>query len=82
MSEADPSPFPTALVLDTSLLRTLGGTDSDSYQTFMQYVKTEDLELYLTRGVVGELTEQHEYISVDWVDRADTMDWITLAGAV
>lgn len=82
MSEADPSPFPTALVLDTSLLRTLGGTDSDSYQTFMQYVKTEDLELYLTRGVVGELTEQHGYISVDWVDRADTMDWITLAGAV
>jgi hypothetical protein len=82
MSEADPSPFPTALVLDTSFLRTLGGTDSDSYQTFMQYVKTEDLELYLTRGVVEELTEQRGYISVDWVDRADTTDWITLAGAV
>jgi hypothetical protein len=82
MSEAHPSPFPTALVLDTSFLRTLGGTDSDPYQTFMQYVKTEDLEVYLSRGVVEELTEQHGYISVDWVDRADTTDWITLAGEV
>ena len=82
MSEAHPSPFPTALVLDTSFLRTLGGTDSDPYQTFMQYVKTEDRELYLSRGVVKELTEQHGYISVDWVDRADTTDWITLVGEV
>ena len=82
MSEAHPSPFPTALVLDTSFLRTLGGTDSDAYQTFTQYVKTEDRELYVSRGVVEELTEQHGYISVDWVDRADTTDWITLAGEV
>ncbi|MFC7134886.1 MULTISPECIES: hypothetical protein [Salinibaculum] len=82
MSEAHPSPFPTALVLDTSFLRTLGGTDSDPYQTFMQYVKTEGIELYLSRGVVEELTEQHGYIGVDWVDRADTTDWITLAGEV
>jgi hypothetical protein len=28
MSEAHPSPFPTALLLDTSFLRTIGGTDS------------------------------------------------------
>lgn len=82
MSEAHPSPFPTALVLDTSFLRTLGGTDSGPYQTFMQYVKTEGIELYLSRCVVEELTEQHGYISVDWVDRADTTDWITLAGEV
>jgi hypothetical protein len=82
MSEAHPSPFPTALVLDTSFLRTLGGTDSEPYQTFMQYVKTQDIGLYLSRGVVEELAEQHGYISVDWVDRADTTDWITLAGEV
>ncbi|WP_302081082.1 hypothetical protein [Salinibaculum rarum] len=82
MSEPHPSPFPTALILDTSFLRTLGGTDSDPYQTFMQYVKTEGIELYLSRGVVEELTEQHGYISVDWVDRADTTDWITLADEV
>ena len=82
MSEGHLSPFPPALVLDTSFLRTLGGTDSGPYQTFMQYVKTEGIELYLSRGVVEELTEQQGYISVDWVDRADTTDWITLAGEV
>jgi hypothetical protein len=82
MSEGHPSPFPTALVLDTSFLRTLGGTDSGPYQTFMQYVKTQDIGLYLSRGVVEELAEQQGYISVDWVDRADTTDWITLAGEV
>jgi hypothetical protein len=32
MSEDHPSPFPTALVLDTSFLRTIGGTDSSAYQ--------------------------------------------------
>lgn len=36
----------------------------------------------MSRGVVEELTEQHGYISVDWVDRADTTDWITIAGEV
>lgn len=35
MSEGHPLPFPTALILDTSFLRTLGGTDSDAYQTFI-----------------------------------------------
>ena len=82
MSEPHPSPFPTALVLDTSLLRTIGGTGTDSYQTFIQYVRTEDRELYLSSGVVEELTEQRGYISVDWVDRADTTEWITLVGDV
>jgi hypothetical protein len=82
MSEPHPSPFPTALVLDTGFLRTIGGTGSDSYQTFIQYVRTEGRELYLSRGVVKELTEQRGYISVDWVDRADTTEWITLVGEV
>jgi len=82
MSELHPSPFPTALVLDTSFLRTVGGPGSDPYQTFVEYVRTGGRELYLSRGVVEELTEQHGYIGVDWVDRADTTEWITLVGDV
>ena len=82
MSEAHPSPFPTALVVDTSFLRTIGGTGTETYQTFVQYVRDEDREVYLSRGVVEELTEQRGYISVDWVDRADTTEWITLVGDV
>lgn len=39
MSEEHPSPFPTALVLDTNFLRTIGGTGSDLYKTFSQYVR-------------------------------------------
>lgn len=78
MSEEHPSPFPTALVLDTSFLRTIGGTGSDPYQTFIQYVKNEGRELYLSSGVVEEITEQRGYISIDWVDRADTIEWITI----
>jgi len=77
MSEEHPSPFPTALICDTSFLRTIGGTDSNPYQTFIEYVQNEDRELYLSRGVVEELTEQRGYISIDWVDRADTTEWIT-----
>ena len=65
MSEPHPSPFPTALVLDTSFLRTIGGTETDPYQTFIQYVRDKDRELYLSRGVVEELNEQRGYISVD-----------------
>lgn len=82
MGEPHPSPFPTALVLDTSFLRTIGGMGTDSYQTFIQYVRAEDRELYLSSGVVEELTEQRDYISVNWVDRADTTEWITLVGDV
>ena len=78
MSEDHPSPFPPALVLDTSFLRTIGGTDSSAYQTFINYVQTEERELYLTSGVVEELKEQRGYISIDWVDRSDTTEWITL----
>ena len=82
MSEEHPSPFPTALILDTSFLRTIGGTGSVTYQTFIQYVQAEDRELYLSRGVVEELNEQRGYISIDWVDRADTTEWITLVGDI
>ena len=77
MSEAHPSPFPTALICDTSFLRTIGGTDSTTYQTFIQYVQKTDRELYLSPGVIEELTEQRGYISIDWVDRAATTEWIT-----
>lgn len=76
------SPFPTALVLDTSFLRTIGGTDSTHYQTFVQYVKAENVDLYLTPHVVSELAEQRGYMSVDWVDRADTTPWITVIDTV
>ena len=82
MSESHPSPFPTALVCDTSFLRTIGGTDSDTYRTFVEYVRTTDRELYLSQGVVEELTEQRGYMSIDWVDRAATTEWITTAEAV
>lgn len=78
MSEAHPSPFPTALVLDTSFLRTIGGTGSDPYQTFIHYVHNEERDLYLSGRVVEELTEQHGYMSIDWVDRADTTEWLTI----
>lgn len=82
MSEEHPSPFPTALILDTSFLRTVGGTGSESYRTFVQYVQTETRERYLSGGVVEELIEQCGYISIDWVDRADTTEWITIVGDV
>lgn len=82
MSEAHPSPFPPALLLDTSFLRTIGGTESDAYQTFIQYVKSEGVQLYLTPGVVEEVSEQRGYMSIDWADRADTTEWITLLDAV
>jgi len=82
MSDTHPTPFPTALVLDTSFLRTIGGTGTDPYQTFIQYVQTTDRELYLSQGVVGELREQQGYLSIDWPDRADTTAWLSLIGAV
>jgi hypothetical protein len=65
MSEEHPSPFPTALILDTSFLRTIGGTESTSYQTFIQYVREEGRDLYLTPGVVRGVGEQREYGSID-----------------
>jgi len=64
MSEEHPSPFPTALVLDTSFFRTIGGTGSSPYQTFIQYIKTEGIDLYLTPGVIEELAEQRGYALV------------------
>ena len=68
----DTADHPEAVILDTSFLRTIGGTDSAPYQTFIHYVQTTDIDLYLTPGVVEELAEQRGYISIDWVDRAET----------
>ena len=82
MSEDHPSPFPTALILDTSFLRTIGGTDSPQYQTFIEYVRSKDRDLYLTESVIEELTEQRGYISIDWVDRANTTKWVTALGEI
>ncbi|WP_049924585.1 hypothetical protein [Halopiger djelfimassiliensis] len=82
MCEEHPSPFPAALILDTSFLRTIGGTESNPYQTSIQYVQSEDRKLYLSAGVVEELTEQRGYLSIDWVDRADTTEWITIVDDV
>jgi len=82
MSERHLSPFPTALVLDTSFLRTIGGTDSDAYQTFVRYVRDTDVTLYLSGRVVEELTEQRGYLSIDWVDRAETTEWVSLVESV
>lgn len=82
MSDEHPSPLPSALILDTSFLRTIGGTDASQYQTFIEYVKEQGIELYLTPGVVEELREQRGYLSIDWVDRADTTPWITLIDTV
>jgi hypothetical protein len=78
MNEDHPSPFPRALILDTSFLRTIGGTDSDAYNSFITYARDQNCDLYLTNGVAKELTEQRGYISIDWLDRANTTEWITL----
>lgn len=82
MREEHPSPFPPALVLDTSFLRTIGGTDSTSYQSFIEYVRAQAIELYLTPRVVEELAEQRGYIDIDWVDRADTTAWTNFLDTV
>ena len=82
MSNSDITPFPSAVVLDTSFLRTVGGTGSEAYQTFIGYVETRELELFLGQRVVEELEEQRGYISIDWVDKARTTDWVTIVDPV
>jgi len=80
MSAGDLTPFPSALLLDTSFLRTLGGTHTSKYQTFIEYVTKEGVHLFLTPRVSTELTEQQAYMSIDWVDKARTTDWIEETG--
>jgi hypothetical protein len=80
MSAGDLTPFPSALLLDTSFLRTLGGTRTSKYQTFIEYVTQEGVHLFLTPRVRTELTEQQAYMSIDWVDKARTTDWIEETG--
>jgi hypothetical protein len=82
MSNGSLTPFPSALVLDTSFLRTVGGTGSAAYQTFSGYVETEETELFLGERVVNELDEQRGYLSIDWIDRARTTDWVTVVAPV
>jgi hypothetical protein len=50
-------PLPTALVLDTSFLRTLGGPNRERYKSFTSHVQTADLRLFPTEEVVTELNE-------------------------
>jgi len=78
MSEGHPSPFPTGPIPDTSFLRTIGGTGSEPYRTFVDFVEQGKRDVYLTPGVVDELTEQRGYLSIAWVDRAETTPWLTL----
>lgn len=82
MSHGALTPFPRALVLDMSFLRTVGGTASDAYRTFTRYVESEGIELFLGQRVVEELTEQQGYISIDWIDKARTTDWISIVDPV
>ena len=82
MSHVDLTPFPSAIVLDTSFLRTIGGTESDAYQTFVEYVETESTELFLGQRVVEELTEQRDYMSIDWIDKARMTDGVTIVDPV
>jgi hypothetical protein len=80
MSEGDLTPFPSALLLDTSFLRTLGGTRTWKYRTVIDYVEQNDVRLFLTPRVIDELSEQQAYMSIDWVDKAETTDWIEQTG--
>lgn len=82
MSNGLLTPFPTALVLDTSFLRTIGGTESVPYQTFRRHVETEEIELFLGECVVDELDEQRGYISIDWIDKARMTEWVMIVGPV
>lgn len=47
MSNGALTPLPNALVLDTSFLRTVGGTESAAYQTFSEHIESEEIELLL-----------------------------------
>lgn len=82
MSNGSLTPFLSALVLDTSFLRTIGGTESAPYQTFSGYTETAETELFLGERVVEELDEQRGYISIDWIERARTTDWVLIVAPV
>lgn len=82
MSNGTLTPFPSALVLDTSFLRTIGGTGSTAYRTFSEYVETDGTALFLGKRVVDELEEQRGYISIDWIEKARTTEWVTIVGPV
>lgn len=82
MSEPALPPVPTALLLDTSFLRTLGGPGHERHQLFIEYVKSESIELYLSQRVREEITEQEGWISPDWIHKSRTEPWVTAAQPV
>ncbi|SIR96910.1 hypothetical protein SAMN05421858_4841 [Haladaptatus litoreus] len=75
-------PVPTALLLDTSFLRTLGGPGHHRHQLFTEYVKATDIELYLSERVRQEIEEQEGWISPDWLHKSQTESWVTAAQPV
>lgn len=76
------SPLPSALVLDTSFLRTLGGPGHDRYQAFINHVKSNRIQLYLSQRVCEEIEEQQGWISADWLHKAQSESWISVAQPV
>lgn len=82
MSHGRLTPFPSALVLDTSFLRTVGGPERRSYRTFRAYVVAEGIELFLGERVVEELEEQRGYVGIDRIDEARTNDQVTIVDPV
>ncbi len=75
-------PLPSALVVDTSFLRTLGGPSRDRYQSFTSHVRAADHRLFLTESVVTELREQAGYVGGDWIGLAETTDWVERLGPI
>ncbi|WP_256030802.1 hypothetical protein [Natronomonas aquatica] len=43
-------------------------------------MEQNDVRLFLTPRVIDELSEQQAYMSIDWVDKAETTDWIKQTG--
>lgn len=75
-------PIPTALLLDTSFLRTLGGPGNERHQLFTEYVKANSIELYLSERVRQEIEEQEGWISPDWLHKSQTESWVTAADPI
>lgn len=76
------TPFPRALVVDTSFLRTVGDPGSAAYRTFMGYVETAGIELFLGPRVVEELEEQRGYVSIDWIEEARSTERVSIVDFV
>jgi len=82
VSEPTLPPLPTALLLDTSFLRTLGGPGHKRHRLFTEYAKSEGIELYLSQRVRDEIAEQEGWISSDWIHKSRTEPWVIAVGPV